>query len=124
MDVLVVLTPDVELDADAGDRLTRQLRSELAELDIESIAAAPGGPPPEGAKGADPVTLGAIILAMSASGGVFTSVIEMLKGWLGRHTRQHRISVSIDGDTIELDHASDDQQLLLVETFVRRHSAE
>jgi hypothetical protein len=121
MDVLLVLEPDAELDADAGERLTRQLRAELAELDIESIGAPAGRDAPDGAKGADPVTLGAIVMAMSASGGVFNSVVETLRDWLGRHARRHRISVTIDGDTIELERASAEQEQQLVEAYVRRH---
>ncbi|MGH3936514.1 MAG: hypothetical protein ACRDS1_16310, partial [Pseudonocardiaceae bacterium] len=53
--VLLALEPDPELDAEAGQRLTRQLRTELAELDIESVDLAAAGTAPDGAKGADPV---------------------------------------------------------------------
>ncbi len=118
--VLLILTPDPELDAEAGDRLTRQLRAELAELDIESVALAAEEPVPEGAKGTDPVTVGAIIVALSASGGVFTALIETVRDWLGRHGRRHRISVTIDGDTLELERATSGQQRELVDAYLRR----
>lgn len=124
MDVLVVLDPDPELDAETCERLSRQLRTELAELDIESIRNVAVGTVPDGAKGIDPVTVGEIILAMSASGGVFTSAIATLRDWLGRHAQQHRISVTIDGDTIQLDRASAAQQQQLVDAYVRRHCVE
>lgn len=120
--VLLVLTPDPELDLAAGERLTRQLRAELAELDIESVGLVGGGTVPDGAKGTDPVTVGAVIVALSASGGVFTTVIETARDWLTRHRRAHRISVTIDGDTLELDRATAGQQRALVDAYLRRHS--
>jgi hypothetical protein len=40
----LVLKPDPELDPEAGERLIRQLRAELAELDIESVDLARTGP--------------------------------------------------------------------------------
>ena len=124
MNLLLVLEPDPELDPEACERLTRQLRSELAELDVESVVPAMGGTVPEGAKGTDPVTVGAVIVALSASGGVFTGLIETLRDWLGRHAGRHRISVTIDGDTIELERATAGQQRDLVDAYVRRHSVE
>ena len=124
MNLLLVLEPDPELDPDACERLTRQLRTELVELDVESVVPAMGGTTPDGAKGTDPVTLGAVIVALSASGGVFTGLIETLRDWLGRHAGRHRISVTIDGDTIELERATAGQQRELVDAYVRRHSVE
>ena len=120
--MLLVLTPDPELDLEAGQRLARQLRAELAELDIESVGLAGGGSAPDDAKGADPVTVGAVIVALSASGGVFTTVIETVCDWLARHSRAHRISVTIDGDTLELERATAGQQRELIDAYVRRHS--
>jgi hypothetical protein len=124
VNLLLVLEPDPELDPEACERLARQLRIELAELDVESVGLAAGGTVPDGAKGTDPVTVGAVIVALSASGGVFTGLIDTLRDWLGRHAGRHRISVTIDGDTIELERASAAQQRELVDAYVRRHSAE
>ena len=123
LSLLLQLRPGPESDAEDAERLGRQLRAELSELDVDSIDSVAGQPLPEGAKGADPVTIGAVIVALSASGGVFTALIETLRDWLGRRSGGHRISVTIDGDTIELDNASVEQQRDVVDAFVRRHSA-
>jgi membrane-associated two-gene conflict system component 1 (EACC1) len=122
--VLLEVEPDPELDPEMTERLIRQLRAELAELDVESVELGAGGAVPAGAKAADPVTLGAIVVALSASGGVFTTVIETLRDWLGRSSRRHRIAVTIAGDTIELERATAEQQRELLEAFVRRHSGD
>ncbi|OLF19224.1 effector-associated constant component EACC1 [Actinophytocola xanthii] len=123
-EVLVVLEPDPETDPEDADRLSRSLRAELVELDLAEVRPAPAGTAPEGAKAADPVTLGAAVLALGASGGVFTVLVEALRDWLGRRTGQHRISLTIDGDTIEIDRATDAQQRALVEAYVRRHTSD
>jgi hypothetical protein len=121
MRLRVVVDPDSELDSDVVERLARVLRAELVELDVESIVPATGGTAPDGAKGADAVTLGAFVVALSASGGVFTALIETLRDWLGRQSGRLRISVTIDGDTIELERASVAQRQELVDAYVRRH---
>lgn len=120
--VRLVLQPDPELDAEKCDRMTRQLRSEIAELDVESARLAPGGPAPDGSKAADPVTVGAIVVAMSS--GLFPAVIGLVRDWLGRQPATQRISVTIDGDTIEVEGASVARERELVEAFLRRHRPE
>ncbi len=121
--LLISLVPDRDSDPDAADRLTRQLRAELTELDVESVDPVTAGTTPDGAKGADPLTLGALLVAFSASGGVFPGLIGTVRDWLGRQTGKHRVTLTIDGDTIELVQASDEQQQALVDAYVRRHSA-
>lgn len=121
--VLLVIEPDPDLDADdLRDRLARRLRTELTELDVESVTLATGEPAPEGSKSADPVTVGAVVVALSASGGVFTTLIDTVRAWLARQPAQHRISVTIDGDTIELERASAGQQQALVDAYIDRHT--
>lgn len=122
--VLLVLSPDPELDPEAGERLLPRLRSEIAELDVESVRPGPAGVAPDGAKGSDAVTLGAIVVALSASGGVFTALVEILRDWLGRSSARHRISLTIDGDTIELERASDAERRDLVDAYIRRHTGD
>ncbi|GGS73739.1 hypothetical protein GCM10010156_35810 [Planobispora rosea] len=123
MSVRVVLQADPEWDAGAADRLAKRLRAELTDLDVELVRpVSGGGAGPAGAKGPDPVTLGALLLVLSASGGVFTTLIGALQDWLTRQSGRHRISVTIDGDTIELERASATQQRELIEAFIKRRT--
>ena len=123
MDMVVLLDPDPELDAEAGERLARQLRNELRELDVDSITNPVTKPAPERAKSADVATLTEIILTMSAAGGVFPTALGLLRDWLGRHALRHHIKVTIDGDTIELDSASLAERQQMISDFVQRHRA-
>jgi hypothetical protein len=118
----LVVHVDPEVDPERAERLVRRLRGELTELDVTAVSPVAAGPPPEGAKGADPVTLGALVVAFSASGGVFTTLVGTVRDWLDRQSGRHRISMTIDGDTIELERASAAEREELLDAFVRRHS--
>lgn len=120
----MVLAPDDESDEEELERLSRGLRAELVELDIDSVRAAGVESVPRGAKAADPVTIGAVIVALSASGGVFTSLVETLRDWLSRNTGRHKISLTIDGDTIEIDSATAGEQRALIDAYIRRHTGD
>lgn len=122
VEVLLVIAPDPELDTEAAERPVRQLRAEIARLDVDSVRSGPANVAPDGAKGTDPVTLGAIVVALSASGGVFNALVETVRDWLGRSSARHRVSVTIDGDTIELDRASDAERRDLIDAYIRRHT--
>jgi hypothetical protein len=118
----IVLEPDTELSAERIDRLTRRLRAQIAALDVDTVAFAPADGVPPGAKPGDAVTIGTLLVTMSASGGVFVGLVELLRGWLDSTTGRHRVSVTVEGDTIELDRATSEQQRQLVEAFIRRHA--
>jgi hypothetical protein len=122
MDVLLVVAPDPQLDPEEAERVPRLLRDEVAELDIKSIRSGPSTPVPKEAKGADAVTVGAIVVALSASGGVLTVFIETVRDWLDRSSARHRVSLTIDGDTIELERASDAERRDLIDAYIRRHT--
>ena len=121
MDVQLILEPDPSVEGEERDRFIRQLRSEIRELDVESIQNVFSDDAPEGAKGADPITVGAIVIALTASGGVLNSVIGVVRDLLGRQSTRQKISVTIDGDSIELDSATVQQREKLIRAFTRRH---
>ena len=120
LEVLLVLEPEAGADPEEADRLGRQLRSALRDLDVDDVAAVPGGQAPAGAKG-EAVSVAQWLLTMSATGGVFATVLATIKDWLGRRSGAHRITVTIDGDTLELDRATEAERAELIDSFVRRH---
>ncbi|MEV7097347.1 hypothetical protein AB0M80_31310 [Amycolatopsis sp. NPDC051045] len=119
---LVRLEADDEADAEELDRLARRLRAELGELDLDVLAAVPAGDLPPGAKAVDPVTIGSLMVAFSAAGGVFPGLVETLREWLGRQAGRHKIKVTVDGDTVELERATSAERRQLIDAFVRRHA--
>ena len=63
------------------DRMTRQLLSELREMDVETAELAKGGPAPAGSKG-DPITIGTIALQLVPA--LLPSVIGLVQAWSAR----------------------------------------
>jgi hypothetical protein len=117
----VVLEPEPGADAEETELLGRSLRRELRSLDVDDVAAVPAGEAPPGSKGIDAAAATELIVTLSASGGVLAMVVGTVKDWLGRRTGGHRIKLTVDGDTLELDGASPAERAQLIETFVRRH---
>lgn len=125
MNLLLELRLDPsEASADEQELLLRKLRAELTDLEIDIVRADGQEKAPIGAKGTDPVTLGALVVALSASGGVFTSVIDTVKDWLSRHSARHHVKITIAGDSIELSGATSQQRQDLVDAFVRRYTSD
>lgn len=116
----IILT--AEQDDELTDRMTRRLRTELLELDVDSADLKPGVAPAD-SKTADPITIGAIIVGLGAAGGAIPAVIGLLRDWLARQPNPVEVSVTIDGDTVTLTNGTPDQQQALVDSFLRRHPA-
>jgi hypothetical protein len=117
----VVLEPDPGTDPEDVERLGRQLGNELRALDVDDVAAVDGAAPPEGAKSGVALSLTEWLVTLSGGGGVFVTLIGTLKDWLSRRAGAHKVSVTIDGDTLELSGATPLERAELIETFVRRH---
>ena len=75
----LIVTLDAELDTDTEDleRLTRQLREELSELDVQADLMS-GEPAPANTKAGDVITWGTLLLTLAASGGAITTLINVL----------------------------------------------
>jgi hypothetical protein len=78
----VCLSLNDQVDEEELERLTLQLRDDIAELDVEGVGLMPGALAPPGAKG-DPITIGSLIVSL-ASAGVFTGLLEVVKAWVLR----------------------------------------
>jgi hypothetical protein len=121
-------TTQLMLDIDAGPdtdteelaELTRQLRGALLELDVEAVYLVRAGEAPERAKAGDPITWGALLVALTASGGVLITLINTLQSWLTRHERRS-VTLEIDGDKLEVTGISSEEQQRLINSWLSRH---
>jgi hypothetical protein len=89
------------------DRMTRQLLSELRELNVESAELTKGGLAPAGSKG-DPIALGSIALELFPA--VLPSVIGLVQSWM---TRGQGRTVKFKGKGIEFEGSPEELQKLL-----------
>ena len=122
-------TKQVILNIDAGqeddpeeiERFTQQLREELTGLEVEGVDLVRAGETPAKAKVGDPITWGTLLLTLAASGGVITTVINVLQSWLTRQERRS-ISLEIDGDKLEIKGISSKEQQRLINEWRSRHT--
>lgn len=104
------------------EQSTQQLREELLDLNIDSVATVKSGPTPQGSKaGEEMITWGSLLVSLAASGGVLPSLIGTVQSWLSRRENQ-KISMQIDGDKLEVTGVSSEEQRRLIDIWVRRHS--
>ena len=100
-------TLHVDAGADADDeeldRVTRQLRDELRDLaGVEPVKPVEGGAPPEGAKSAEAMTLGALAVTILPS--VVPKLMEFLQAWSMRgENRTVKIETRIGDRSVNVE---------------------
>jgi hypothetical protein len=110
-----------EADEEELEWITLRLREELRELDVEDIDLVRMGEIPDRAKAGDPITWGALLVALTASGGVLTTLINAVQSWLTRH-EQRSVTLEIGGDKLELTGISSQEQQWLANAWISRHT--
>ena len=125
MDETAVLVSLSESGADDErvDALTRQLRTELLDLDVRDVRPAPAATEaPPGSRGFDVAAGGQLVVAMVGTQGL-AGLVSAVLGWLGRgHDAPRNIRLEIEGDVLELSGASSEEQDRLVDMFLSRHA--
>src|SRR5690349_19343335 len=120
--LLLVLHHNGEAPPEDVERAARQLRLKLQELDVDSVKR-PVSKGTPGAKG-DGAVWNELLVTLGANGALLTALVRVLEAWVKRHPDLPRISVTIDGDQLEIDQASADERQVLVDAFVRKHTQE
>jgi hypothetical protein len=106
-------------DSDDEERadLTTRLRDEMLYQGVEDVVH-PEAVAPDGAKGGA-LEWAQLIVGLAGSVG---PMIAALRSWIGGHPRA-AVTLEIDGDTLTLASASEDEQKKLIESFLARHGA-
>ncbi len=120
----LVVSVDQEWGEGEADRLMSNLRAEIIGLDVVLSRRAAGEDVPDGAKVGDPVSLSALIVALSASGSVFPTLIALVRHWLDRQTTNPKVTVIKGKNKIVLEKATAEQQQALVDDFIRDSSTD
>ena len=101
--------------------LTARLRTELLDLDLESVEPARAGPPPPGTRAVDVMVVGTL-LASFARPELLAGIVAALRSWLGGAERR-TVKLEVDGDLLELTGVSSKEQRRLTDEWLRRHAA-
>ena len=120
-DLLVVLDAGADSDAEELADLTRRLRTELLDLDIDSVEHAAGGAAPVGAKGVELLSIGGLVVQFVRGADVLRSVVSTTAAWL-RRQEARSVKLTLDGDTLEVTGLSSEEQSGLIEVWVARHA--
>jgi hypothetical protein len=111
-------------DAERLGVLTGYLRAELLQLDVEDVTTPQAGEAPPGARVVSVAAVGALLVALGQSAEGLRSVVSVIGDWLRRGQGSRRtVRLELDGDALEVSHASAADQARLIELFVSRHVA-
>jgi Effector Associated Constant Component 1 len=113
--VQVLQIPDGD-DEDIAE-LTRRLRAELSELNVDSIDSVAGPPPEPGARGAG-IVVGWLAVRLGKEG--LGTVVAAVVSWVTR--TGHSVEVTMDGETLKVAAATGAQQDQIIKDFLARHA--
>jgi len=120
---LQILLAEEDAEAERVAELTRYLREELLELDVDDVTALPGAEVPPGARAVGGTEIGALLVTLGSSTNALNQVITVIRSWLGRHHDAHpSLHLQMDGDVLEIRKATDEQVTEAFEMFLQRHS--
>ena len=119
---LVVELAETDADETRLDELTRGLRQELLELDVDDVSTASRGAAPEGTRGLEVAAVGTLLVMLKDNIPLIQQVVTAVRGWLDRGAKpgvQRSLKLTLNGQTLELSAATDAQQQALVDQFVK-----
>lgn len=103
------------------ERFTQSLQREFSSLDVESVDLLNGGESPSNSKVGDPISWGAIIVTLLATGGVITTLINAIQSWLTQCERRS-ITLEINGDKLQIKGISSEEQKRLIDAWIDRNT--
>lgn len=102
--IALQLNPRAGSDAEELDRMTRQLFTEIQELEVDSVTLVRDGTPPAGTKSGELVTLGSLAVVVLPT--IAPKLIELLQSWLMRSENNTiRIKAQVDNRSIEVEYS-------------------
>jgi hypothetical protein len=118
--ITLQLEGDREMHPDELDDATRQLRSELLDMQVESIDLVGKQEVPAGAKSAEAITLGT--LAMTVLPVFVPKIMEFLQSWVARNDgKTIKVKTQAGDRSIELEFShkaiSQDELKTMIETL-------
>jgi hypothetical protein len=114
-----VSVTDAEADRERLDELTLNLRRELLELDVDRVERVSAGAAPEGTRGLDVATIGALLVTLSSSANAVAGLVATVRGWLRHAPPGRTVELAIGDKTLKLSGATNEQQERLIQEFLR-----
>jgi hypothetical protein len=115
----VSIVADQDADVEELARLSRQLRDELLELDLDRVDYA-AGQAPDGAKSGTAMSVGTLILTLSDS-AVLAAAVGVLRAWVRRGSGR-AVTVQVGKDKLEITGKLDEREADLISKFLDQHA--
>jgi hypothetical protein len=112
---------DDDAEAEELDALTTGLRRTLLELDVDSVARAPGPPPPPGARAVDASTLGTLLVTLTSTPELLRALVSAVQGWLTRSSARS-VKIKLGDRELEVTGISSQQQERLIDDWIARRA--
>ncbi|MGH3825471.1 MAG: hypothetical protein ACRDRA_21935 [Pseudonocardiaceae bacterium] len=112
---------DLEADAEELAMLAVDLRGLLLELDIQSADPLTRGPAPPGTRAGEMFVVGALTVMLAWSKELVTKLIESVQWWVSLGAGR-RVRIELDGDVLELNGLTREDQRKLIQLFIDRHT--
>ena len=107
--LFIRLNPSRDDDDADLEKLSLDLAAELRKLDVERVdLAPPEAEAPPGTRG-DPVTVGALVVALVAANGVLTTLITVVANAIKARS-DRSVTLEIDGKKLILTNIDEDHQ--------------
>jgi hypothetical protein len=113
-----LVAPGADEDLERG---ALRLRDELLALPVDDVRPVTHGEAPAGSRGPSVAEIGALLVSLGPSVQLLQTVVGGITSWLRRDRSVSGVTVSIDGDVIELTAATSEQQTQLVDAWLARH---
>jgi hypothetical protein len=113
-----------DIDEEELENLTHQLQQELNELDVEKVDLVKKKEEDvslSNTKAGDAISWGSLLVTLAASGGILSSVINVIQSWASNH-KDHSITLEIKGDKITVNGISKKDEKRLIDSWLNRHN--
>jgi hypothetical protein len=118
---------DLRIQVDAGDDpeqrddLTRRLRAELLQLDVERVDVPAAGEAPPGARAVDVAAIGALVVGVGQAATAVGAIVATIQSFLARSGGGGSVEIATpDGASIKVSGRLSPEQKELVRRFVDR----
>ncbi len=119
------LQPVGGLDSSDIADLTRLLREELLELDVDAVEPLVTGNAPPGTKAGDPVTaVGTLVVTAVFSASTLRAVVQVARAWLERSAQRSITVETKDSDRLEITGQPTQRMRGMAEAFIERNSTD
>lgn len=115
--LILHVLPGQDSDAQELADLADQLRGELLDLDLASVAPLTADEVPEGAKGIGPLA-GWLVTQFATLDGL-RAVMAAVRAWASR--TQRTVEISVGGDVLKVTAATAEQQEEIIDAWLARH---